>query len=368
MSIPKVFISYAHDTEQFADKVLEFSNELRRNNIDANIDQYEECPSEGWPRWMDNQIENSDYVLIVCTQLYYDRVMNFKSGEGKGVNWELNIIYQHLYESCCNNTKFIPIIFNDYNATKILKPLQSSTYYYVDREKDFKKLCNRLKGIKSTIKPPIGQVEENIVELKERKNIFVTSIIDLKLWDKAKWNGITYMFDLENEALPIMGLLFKNKESASKIFEGWKKICEDNVFKDIQISIIEKKNIGKLDGYFVHISSNIDECVKRVEKQGLLVDDTFYTIISRYQYMDIDMFRNNLAILKKQLELKNQLYIVPAVVNDNDKEIIMNDIEFGTHLKIKIDNIKFINFEDITPNDIEYAVVKYPNADLKNYK
>ena len=38
------------------------------------------------------------------------------------------------------------------------------------------------------------------------------------------------------------------------------------------------------------------------------------------------MFRNNLAILKKQLELKNQLYIVPAVVNDNDKEIIMSDI------------------------------------------
>ncbi|WP_455810073.1 SEFIR domain-containing protein [Clostridium butyricum] len=47
MVIPKVFISYAHDTEQFADKVLEFSNTLRSYNIDANIDQYEECPPEG---------------------------------------------------------------------------------------------------------------------------------------------------------------------------------------------------------------------------------------------------------------------------------------------------------------------------------
>lgn len=43
MFIPKVFISYAHDTEQFADKVLELSNELRGNNIDANIYQYDEC-------------------------------------------------------------------------------------------------------------------------------------------------------------------------------------------------------------------------------------------------------------------------------------------------------------------------------------
>ncbi|WP_243169710.1 hypothetical protein [Clostridium algidicarnis] len=47
MTKPKVFISDAHDTEQFADKVLEFSNTLRKNNIDANIDQYEDSPAEG---------------------------------------------------------------------------------------------------------------------------------------------------------------------------------------------------------------------------------------------------------------------------------------------------------------------------------
>jgi hypothetical protein len=30
MAIPKVFISYAHDTEQFADKVLELLNSIRK--------------------------------------------------------------------------------------------------------------------------------------------------------------------------------------------------------------------------------------------------------------------------------------------------------------------------------------------------
>jgi hypothetical protein len=176
VNIPKVFISYAHDTEKFADKVLEFSNNLRKNNIDSNIDQYEECPPEGWPRWMENEIDNSDYVLIVCTQLYFDRVKNYTSRQGKGVNWELNIIYQHLYELCCNNTKFIPVIFDDYKTNNILKPLQSSTYYYVDRKKDYKKLCNRLKGIRNGIKPPLGDPEEeNILAVKERKNMFLYS-------------------------------------------------------------------------------------------------------------------------------------------------------------------------------------------------
>ena len=36
---PKVFISYAHDTEQFSDKVLSFANKLRAEGIDASIDQ-----------------------------------------------------------------------------------------------------------------------------------------------------------------------------------------------------------------------------------------------------------------------------------------------------------------------------------------
>ena len=364
MAIPKVFISYAHDTEQFADKVLEFTNSLRKHNIDANIDQYEECPPEGWPRWMDNQIESSDYVLIVCTQFYYDKVMNFKSGEGKGVNWEVNIIYQHLYEACCNNTKFIPIIFNDYNTTKILKPLQSSTYYYVDREKDFKKLCNRLKGIKNTMKPLLGEVQENILELKERKNMFVTSMIDLKSWDKARWSGVAYMFDPTNEAPPIMALIYRDKESAIKIFEDWKKLSKDNEFNDIEISIIEKKNIGKRDGYFVHITSNMDKCIKRAEKQGFLMNETLYTVISRYQYMDIDMFNNNLAIFKKQLEKNNDFYIAPAVLVNKDQEVSTENIEVGTQLKIKMDKIKFINFENVTSNDIEYSVVAMPNYNL----
>lgn len=364
MSIPKVFISYAHDTEQFSDKVLEFSHILRKHNIDANIDQYEECPPEGWTRWMDNQIENSDYVLIVCTQQYYNKVTNYKSREGKGVNWELSIIYQHLYESCCNNTKFIPIIFNDYNTTKILKPLQSSTYYYVDREKDFKKLCNRIKGIKNTIKPPLGDVEENIVEPKERKNIFVTSMIDLKSWDRAKWSGVVYMFDPKNEEPPLMALLYKDKEGANKIFKDWKKLCGDDLFKDIEITIIEKKNIGSCDGYFVHITSNMDECIKKAEKRGFLMDETLFTIISRYQYMDIDIFTNNLAIFKKQLETKKEFYIAPATVSSRDKTITMNNIEIGAHLKIKMNSIKFMNFEDVTENDIEYSVVKVPNYNL----
>lgn len=372
MGAPKVFISYAHDTEEFADKVLEFSNKLRENMIDANIDQYEESPSEGWPRWMENQIDNSDYVLIVCTQLYFDKVKNFNSGEGKGVNWELNIIYQHLYESCCNNTKFIPIIFNEYKTNNILKPLQSSTYYFVDREREFKKLCNRLKGINNITKPPLGTTEEkkvleNKIEVKERKNLFVTSMIDINTWDKAKWNGIAYLFYKDNEDPPIMALTFRNKDYGKKIFKDWKKSCKDDIFDDIEISVIEKKNVGKCDGYFVYITSNIDACMKRAEKQGCSIDETLFTFISRYQYMDINMYNNNLSIFKKQMEFSNNKFcIAPAIFKNGEIDFDTNNIEIEYSLCIKMNKIKFLKYEDITENDIEYAVVKFPNVDLED--
>ena len=65
-----VFISYSHDSDDLCDKVLELSNYLRDNGIDSNIDQYEECPPEGWPRWMENQIRTAEFVIVVCTALY----------------------------------------------------------------------------------------------------------------------------------------------------------------------------------------------------------------------------------------------------------------------------------------------------------
>ena len=68
---PKVFISYAHKNQAYEDKVLELANRLRSEGIDAMIDQYEEAPPEGWPRWMEHQIMESEFVLVLCEETYH---------------------------------------------------------------------------------------------------------------------------------------------------------------------------------------------------------------------------------------------------------------------------------------------------------
>ena len=55
----EVFISYSWDSEEHVREVLDLSNRLRSEGVDCVLDQYEESPPEGWPRWMDRKIRDT---------------------------------------------------------------------------------------------------------------------------------------------------------------------------------------------------------------------------------------------------------------------------------------------------------------------
>lgn len=152
----KVFISYSHDNTEHSKKVLEFSNKLRKQGLDCNIDQYEESPPEGWPRWMDKQIDTSNYTIIICTKRYYEKVKTLDNSDyGKGVKWESLLLYSQLYHNGSMNYNFIPVIFENDSTKYIPEPLRDSTHY--NMEKDFMKLTNRLRGKSNIIKPNLGE-------------------------------------------------------------------------------------------------------------------------------------------------------------------------------------------------------------------
>src|SRR5713226_7922280 len=74
----RVFISYSHDSTEHMNAVLALANRLRKEGVDCWIDQYLRSPSEGWPRWCENQVETARFVLVACTQTYLRR---FRSEE-----------------------------------------------------------------------------------------------------------------------------------------------------------------------------------------------------------------------------------------------------------------------------------------------
>ena len=89
----KVFISYSHDSPEHEERVLQLSNRLCNTGVDCNIDQYVESPPKGWSKWMFDQIDEAEFVLVVCTETYNKRFRGKdEPGKGRGVIWEGAII------------------------------------------------------------------------------------------------------------------------------------------------------------------------------------------------------------------------------------------------------------------------------------
>lgn len=168
---PKVFISYSHDSQEHKDRALALADRLREDGIDCTIDQYEESPAEGWQRWMLNQVEVSDFVLVVCTEQYDRRFRGREEvGKGKGVTWEGGVIIQELYDAQGQNSKFIPITLTSEDANFISGPLRSATNYRLNTADGYELLYRSLTNQPRTRKPELGKLRT--LAPRERKQSF----------------------------------------------------------------------------------------------------------------------------------------------------------------------------------------------------
>ncbi len=166
--MPSVFISYSHDSPEHADRVLALANRLVDEGIDVILDQYEPAPPEGWPRWMDKKIRDANFVLMICTETYYRRVMGEENaGTGLGVKWEGNLIYQHIYSADTTNSRFIPILFNYCEPKHIPTPLGGSTRYHIDSPDGYEDLYRHITNQPRVVKPQLGKLKS--LPPRERK-------------------------------------------------------------------------------------------------------------------------------------------------------------------------------------------------------
>jgi hypothetical protein len=154
---PKVFISYSHDTVEHQERVLGLADRLRADGIDAEVDQYNAAPPEGWPLWCERQIEAADFVLMVCTETYHRRVKgDEQQGTGLGVVWEAGIIRQLLYDAGALSDKFVPVLFSDGLVEYVPTLIRGRTRYVVDTEDGYQNLLRQLIGQPGVVRPVLG--------------------------------------------------------------------------------------------------------------------------------------------------------------------------------------------------------------------
>ncbi|XP_078583540.1 uncharacterized protein LOC144866161 isoform X2 [Branchiostoma floridae x Branchiostoma japonicum] len=188
----RVFISYCsdpytdkkrtkekieEDMKMQRERVKTLSDELRRNGVDSRIDQYENYnPPTFWTKWTEEQIESSDYVLMVCTPNYLKCIRGRRNEDEtteSGTSFQGIVFYSQLADPKLHG-KFLPVFFDEVDRSLVPTSLRGAHVYgpLDDRPKygqeKFDQLFCKIVGRipKNKVPPPLGKVP---TKFKSRK-------------------------------------------------------------------------------------------------------------------------------------------------------------------------------------------------------
>ena len=152
---PKVFISYSHDSVEHKQWVASLARELRGNWVDAVLDQWDLYPGEDVPSFMEKNLSNCEYAILVCTERYVEKA---NSGKG-GVGYEKMIVSAEMVKDI-EVSKFIPVIRQS-STCRIPTFIQTKLYLDFSKDEYFEVMFDDLLRtiFRTTIsrKPPLGK-------------------------------------------------------------------------------------------------------------------------------------------------------------------------------------------------------------------
>jgi TIR domain len=152
---PKVFVSYSHDSTSHKEWVVNLATQLRRSGIDAILDQWDLTPGKDLVGFMEDGINSSERVLVICTDEYTERA---NTGRG-GVGYEKILFGGELTRDLSTN-KFVPLLRSKSKPPPI--PRFLGTRLYVDFtddtrfEQQFAYLLRELHKAPLLQKPEVG--------------------------------------------------------------------------------------------------------------------------------------------------------------------------------------------------------------------
>ena len=148
----------------------------------------------------------------------------------------------------------------------------------------------------------------------------VLSLINIDLWNKAGWGGTGFITSNNPDELPLLAPIFKDRQIASKIFEGLRsELGSEDKDDRLRVSIITGINRDNPAAYRVVISANPD---------GSGIPGSQFIIVARINTMEPKTSENLDRFLKSYQE-HGRYKITPATAR-NDVLTGMGS-EFGRH-------------------------------------
>ncbi len=156
---PTAVISYARGQDD--NKVLQLAQQLRRDGIACELDQFHQFFPVGLDVWMERQVRDSRWVLIVASEVYRRRTEGHEeSGNGLGVIWEYGHVRKSLYAAGGLNERFVPIGFGKGCRKFVPADLTNSVYFDVEDKGEYESLIRLLTKQPAIVPEPIGAIRE----------------------------------------------------------------------------------------------------------------------------------------------------------------------------------------------------------------
>lgn len=153
---PKVFISYAWTNKIYKKEVLDFAKQLCAKGVDVILDQWYLRPGQDAFFFMEQSINASDKVLVLCNREYMEKANKREGGVGN----ETAIITPEIYGHY-NQTKFIPIIMDSLEyVPRYLKSRVSIDFTPANRKEGLDSILEAIYEQPRDKKPDIGDPPE----------------------------------------------------------------------------------------------------------------------------------------------------------------------------------------------------------------
>lgn len=219
-------------------------------------------------------------------------------------------------------------------------------------------------------KPPLGKLKP--VPEKQRKTMFFSSPIDIDKWDRAKWRGVAYLWNVD---APAIGLVFQNFAAGKEIFYGWKSRYKglDTADKYIKVDYIVppfppdcwvyksyEHNFGK--GYFVHIGTNIDAAFDRAANGGIPMDEMLLATLSRFQWMGELQNSNNRKDFFDMVKRYGKYYLIPVGAKNASLALTPGNLIFDFDCAIPMRMINATEGCKLRDDDPCKVVIKKPEG------
>lgn len=173
----------------------------------------------------------------------------------------------------------------------------------------------------------------------DHRDMRVRSVIDVHLWNRAKWIGAAYG-DMGPHASPWLGLMFTDSDAGRRIFERWRhRFGEADGDEEIYIGIVRKFSAEHPTHYGMIVTSKIQD------------DEHLSMVASRTHIMhptnDVNLSRFLTAYRRSGMYL-----LMPAIYSGSGAPTFMRDLAMmKRHLSVK-------DAVDITAADIEFVHLK----------